>query len=161
MQLTVNTKVYNNMIYSEQQTATFDRQHFAYLKIQEENHILSIQLNRPLQKNALNEILQRELAFALSYAHFNKDIRVINLSAAGDIFCAGADLKTLMGHRDKILVRPYPKNLKKLFWVHCGKAYTSLALPKSRVPYTLVVFYYWEDALMYWLVSPAVLHCLK
>jgi hypothetical protein len=50
MQLTVNTKVYNNMIYSEQQTATFDRQHFAYLKIQEENHILSIQLNRPLQK---------------------------------------------------------------------------------------------------------------
>jgi hypothetical protein len=113
MQLTVNTKVYNNMIYSEQQTATFDRQHFAYLKIQEENHILSIQLNRPLQKNALNEILQRELAFALSYAHFNKDIRVINLSAAGDIFCAGADLKTLMGHRDTDSGSTIPKEPQK------------------------------------------------
>ena len=88
------------MIYTEQQIKDFKQQHFAYLKIEEQHHILTIQLNRPKQKNALNEILLQELAYVLSYAHYTNDIRVINLTAAGDIFCAGADLKTLMGHRD-------------------------------------------------------------
>ena len=54
------------------------------------------------------------MAFALSYAHFNKDIRVINLSAAGDIFCAGADLKTLMGHHDTDSGSTIPKEPQKI-----------------------------------------------
>ena len=38
-----------------------------------------------------------EIAFALSHAHHNKDIRAILLKAEGDVFCSGADLKAFMG----------------------------------------------------------------
>lgn len=89
------------MIYTKEQTSTIHQQKFAYLKIDEQKHILNITLNRPKQKNALNEVIVRELAYAISYAQYNNDIWVVTLGAEGNIFCAGADLKTFMGHKDQ------------------------------------------------------------
>lgn len=88
------------MLYTKEQTKNIHEQNFAYLKVEEENHVLNLTLNRPKQKNALNEVITRELAFAISYAQQNNSIWLVTLGAVGDIFCAGADLKTFMGHQD-------------------------------------------------------------
>ncbi|MEL6124605.1 MAG: enoyl-CoA hydratase/isomerase family protein, partial [Bacteroidota bacterium] len=42
----------------------------------------------------------QELAFCLQYAHITKSARVVIISAAGDTFCAGMDLKALAGYAE-------------------------------------------------------------
>ena len=88
------------MYYSLEQTANIHQENFAYLLLNEEDHVLTITLNRPKQRNAMNEVVLRELAFAISYAKYHKNIWVVVLEAKGSIFCAGADLKTFMGVKD-------------------------------------------------------------
>jgi enoyl-CoA hydratase/carnithine racemase len=85
------------MLYTESQTQHFSRHQFAYLLVEESGHVLTITLNRPDKKNAMNAGLMNELAFALSYAHFQPNVRVVVLAAIGTIFCAGADLKAFAG----------------------------------------------------------------
>ena len=41
-------------LYSENQTKNIHKETFAYLIIEEQNHVLSITLNRPNKKNALH-----------------------------------------------------------------------------------------------------------
>ena len=57
-----------------------------------ENNIMTITLNRPKKKNALNNVMLNEINYALAYAKQEKNIRVVVFAAKGDIFCAGADL---------------------------------------------------------------------
>lgn len=108
------------MIYTLEQTQDIHQHTFAYLLLKEENNQLYINLNRPAQRNALNEVIVRELAFALSYAHYNPAIWVVILAAEGKIFCAGADLKTFLGQKDldsgsTIPEEPQPIILGNLF----------------------------------------------
>jgi enoyl-CoA hydratase/carnithine racemase len=84
-------------LYTKGQTAQFASQTFAFLEIEEDDHVLRITLNRAEKKNALHPQMLNELAFALQYAHYEKDIWVIVLQAKGNVFCAGADLKALAG----------------------------------------------------------------
>lgn len=90
----------STMLYTKEQTQDIHAQNFAYLKVVEENHVLHLTLNRPKQKNALNEVVIKELAYAISYAQHHNSIWAVTLGAEGSIFCAGADLKTFMGHKD-------------------------------------------------------------
>ena len=55
-------------------------------------HILTITLNRPEKKNALNNVMMNEINYALAYAKQERSIRVVIIAAKGDVFCAGADL---------------------------------------------------------------------
>ena len=66
---------------------------FQATKIDISNNILSITLNRPEKKNALNNVMMNELNYALAYAKQQREIRVVVIGAEGDIFCAGADLR--------------------------------------------------------------------
>lgn len=52
-------------------------------------------LNRAEKRNALNDVLIAELTAALRTADADAEVRVIALRAAGEDFCAGADLGTL------------------------------------------------------------------
>ena len=51
-----------------------------------------ITLNRPEKRNALSQLLQRELINAVHAAEYDKDVRVIVIRGAGPSFCAGYDL---------------------------------------------------------------------
>src|SRR3990172_950906 len=86
------------MIYTADQTSKFNNQKFAHLLIDEKDHVLTITLNRPEKKNAMNPVMVNEIAYALSYAHYNNDIWVVIIAANGDVFCAGADLKAFAGN---------------------------------------------------------------
>ena len=76
--------------------------HFAALKLDCRDHIFTILLNRPKRKNALNGVMVNELIYALDYAKQENDIRVVVLAAAGDVFCAGGDLKAMAGQGEGI-----------------------------------------------------------
>ena len=102
------------MIYTKDQTQNIHQQQFAYLLVEEKDHVLHLTLNRPQQRNALNEVIVRELAFALSYAHHNHAIWLVTLSANGNVFCAGADLKTFMGQKDTTSGSTIPEEPQKI-----------------------------------------------
>lgn len=82
---------------------------FTTLKLNVENHIFTITLNRPERKNAINPTMSNELIYALDYAKQTRDIRVIVLAAEGDIFCAGGDLRAMSGREDTGPVSNVPK----------------------------------------------------
>ena len=84
-------------LYTKEQTQSIHDQSFAYLEVSEEDHVLRITLDRAEKKNALHPQMVNEIAYALHYAHFEKDIWMIEIGAKGNIFCAGADLKAMAG----------------------------------------------------------------
>ena len=65
---------------------------FQATRLDIKKNILTITLNRPEKKNALNNVMMDELNYALAYAKQEHSIRVVVIAAEGDIFCAGADL---------------------------------------------------------------------
>ena len=71
---------------------TLDGLIFSTTEINIDNHILTITLNRPEKKNAINNVMMNELNYVITYAKQEKNIRVVVINAKGDIFCAGADL---------------------------------------------------------------------
>ncbi|HEX8287723.1 MAG TPA: enoyl-CoA hydratase-related protein [Pyrinomonadaceae bacterium] len=63
--------------------------------IDQENSILTITLNRPEKRNALNDALVNSLKSALRDAGENEDLRAVLIKGAGQDFCSGADLSAL------------------------------------------------------------------
>ncbi|MGV3559888.1 enoyl-CoA hydratase-related protein [Larkinella arboricola] len=95
------------MLYTSQQTASFATYTFRHLRAEQNDHVLTLTLDRPEKKNALNPTLLNELAFALAYAHYEKEVWLVVLAAVGDVFCAGMDLKSLSaGERQEETVPP-------------------------------------------------------
>ena len=69
---------------------------FQHITLSIENHIARVTLNRP-PVNALNKELVAELVNAAHLFKSNDDVWVVAVTAAGKIFCAGADLKERAG----------------------------------------------------------------
>lgn len=84
-------------LYSSSQIAEFQHQTFAFLKIKEEDNVLTIKLDRAAKKNALHPQMVIEIGYALQYAHYATTVWMVVLEAEGDVFCAGADLKAMAG----------------------------------------------------------------
>lgn len=76
-----------------------------------ENSILYITLNRPEKRNALNEIMVKELTGIFLNFKEKDDILAVVVRGAGKAFCAGADLSYLYALIDK----SYEENLKDSF----------------------------------------------
>ena len=95
-------------LFPSDKIQTLHQQHFAFLEIEENHHTLTIRLNRPEKKNALHPQMVNELGFALQYAHEVKNIWVVVLEAKGSVFCAGADLKAMMG-----IIEPHDSSIPK------------------------------------------------
>ncbi len=65
--------------------------------------VLHITLNRPEVRNAMSRQMVAELRAALGAAEADAGVRVLVLRGAGGHFCAGADLKDLVGARMRAL----------------------------------------------------------
>ena len=57
--------------------------------------VVTITLNRPEKRNALDDLMVKELATAFSMAAKDPEARLVLLTANGSSFCAGADLEYL------------------------------------------------------------------
>jgi len=68
---------------------------FSDLQANIDDHVLTLTLNRPEKRNALNARLINELIIAFETAATDDNVRVIVLTGAGGAFCAGADLSLM------------------------------------------------------------------
>lgn len=78
-------------------------EHFVYESVLWEikDYVLLLSLNRADKKNAINASMAREIVYLLSYAKQSDDIRVVNISAQGDVFSAGGDLSAMRGDKQE------------------------------------------------------------
>jgi enoyl-CoA hydratase len=60
-------------------------------------HIAMVTLNRAEQRNPLSATMLRDLTSALRWCKDENDVRVVVLTGAGRVFCAGADLSSFDG----------------------------------------------------------------
>ena len=68
---------------------------------QEKDHVVTITLNRPEARNALNRPLLEALRKELGLVAHRRDVRAVILTGAGDkAFCAGADLRERLSMTD-------------------------------------------------------------
>ena len=102
---------------------------FHFLKIEEENGIFYLTLNRANKKNALHPQMINEIAFCFDYISKNDSIRLVIIKSTGDTFSAGADLKALKNN-----IEPHhssiPEPSKKII---IGNLFNSLYKPKLAV----------------------------
>lgn len=89
-----------------------------------EGGVLTLTLNRPDKRNALDAALIGALHAAMERAELDADVRVVVIRGAGKDFCAGADLAELLASVD----RPLDENERDA--MHLG----SLLLRLRRLP---------------------------
>ncbi|MGK5092622.1 enoyl-CoA hydratase-related protein [Deltaproteobacteria bacterium TL4] len=77
------------------ETVSFDGLVFEAVKVEVSNHIMTLTLNRPEKKNAINAVMTNELIYAFDLATRERGIRVIVIAATGDHFCSGGDLTSM------------------------------------------------------------------
>lgn len=102
------------MLYTAEQTRQLPTEGFRYLLVSLADHVMTITLNRPEKKNALHPPMLAELAFALAYAYYTNGVWVVVISAAGDTFCAGMDLKSLSSGSNEVATVPKPSGPVRL-----------------------------------------------
>jgi len=62
-----------------------------------DGHVATVTLNRPDQRNPLSATMLRDLTSAFRWCQQEPDVRVVVLTGAGRVFCAGADLTSFDG----------------------------------------------------------------
>ena len=65
-------------------------------------HVATVTLNRPEQRNPLSATMLRDLASALRWCKDENEVRVVVVTGAGRVFCAGADLSSFDGDTSAI-----------------------------------------------------------
>lgn len=78
------------------------------VRIEIEDAIATLTLDRPHAKNALSLALQRDLSEAFAQLDADESVRVVILTGAGDAFCAGIDLKEFGTLADRPEARETP-----------------------------------------------------
>ncbi len=74
----------------------FYSQTFPHLEVSlKSNHQLWISLNNPDQMNAITTEMIDSLVEVMTYADFDRNVRVIILTGIGKSFCAGGDIKAM------------------------------------------------------------------
>src|SRR5260370_22962368 len=76
--------------------------------------VLLVGLNRPEQRNGINEQIQEEVTEALFDAAAAPGVRGIILTGNGDAFCAGGDLGRFEGERSAAVFRLYSYKLTQM-----------------------------------------------
>jgi len=79
-----------------------------------EDQVLTLILDRPQQRNALDGVMREELAAALDHAARSDEIQAVVLTGAGRAFCAGGDLRGLADLHDSRLYRHLSHSLTSL-----------------------------------------------
>ena len=79
-----------------------DRPSLEQVLLTAEGHVATITLNRPEQRNPLSATMLRELAAAFGWCKDEPDVRVVVLTGAGRVFCAGADLSSFDGESSSL-----------------------------------------------------------
>jgi enoyl-CoA hydratase/carnithine racemase len=66
------------------------------------DHVLTVTLNRPEQRNAFNDAMRNEMSAFWTRTRDDRSLRCVVLTGAGKGFCAGADMEHLDGERSPL-----------------------------------------------------------
>ncbi|AZG07887.1 enoyl-CoA hydratase/isomerase family protein [Pigmentiphaga sp. H8] len=66
---------------------------YSTIRVEVENHVATLTLNRPESRNALNTAMCGELIAATEALAADEAVHVVVIRGEGPVFCAGADLK--------------------------------------------------------------------
>lgn len=77
------------------------------VKVQIEEGIATVTMNRPDKYNALNQPMLHKLRHTFDELAWNKSVRVVILTGTGDAFCAGGDITGHPDFSDDDVVRRY------------------------------------------------------
>ena len=69
---------------------------FKFIRVEEDDGIYTITLNRPEKRNAMNPGLHRDMHAILTELRFDPKVRVLIITGAGESFCAGRDQGILL-----------------------------------------------------------------
>jgi len=81
-------------------SSIFTTKDFKSIKYFIKDRVAHIQLNRPERLNAIDKYMPFEIEKAVQRANFDDEVHVILLYGAGDVFCAGYDLKAYAEESD-------------------------------------------------------------
>ena len=70
------------------------------------DHVATVTLYNPEQRNAFGVVMETELRAALSQAGSDDEVRVVVLTGHGKTFCVGADMSALQNVEDAVLPNP-------------------------------------------------------
>ena len=73
--------------FNENDVKNIKSYNFDFIEFEESNHVLTLTLDRPKKKNALNPQMINEIAFVLQYVSNTDSIRALLLKSKGDVFC--------------------------------------------------------------------------
>jgi enoyl-CoA hydratase len=79
-----------------------DRPSLDLVLIATDGHIATITLNRPDQRNPLSATMLRDLSSAFRWCRDEPEVRVVVVTGAGRVFCAGADLSSFDGEMNEL-----------------------------------------------------------
>ncbi len=99
--------------------------------VERQGSIMTVTLNRPEIKNAMDEPMQGAIAAALTEATENAEIRAVILTGEGDVFCSGADTRRIAS-RDGVFEGNSPPRTRHAY--SHGVQRMSLAFYHCEVP---------------------------
>ena len=67
----------------------------AVVEHERRENVMLVTLNRPEARNAISSEVSAAMVPILDAAEADDDVRAVVLTGAGDVFCAGADLKEI------------------------------------------------------------------
>src|SRR3954468_17402298 len=79
---------------------------FTTVLARKDGHVLTVSLNRPERRNAINGDVHAALRGILELAADDPDVRAIVLRGEGKAFCAGGDVNTMEGGGDEASPSP-------------------------------------------------------
>lgn len=98
---------------------------YATLRIETDEAVTVVTVNRPQLRNAMNEEFIRELENVLDVVEGSADLRALILTGAGSTFIAGGDIGMIRENLD----RTY-----RFFWIHDRVARLGMRVERLRVP---------------------------
>jgi enoyl-CoA hydratase/carnithine racemase len=69
------------------------------LQVERSDHVLTVTLNRPAQRNAFNWAMRYELRDLWAGVRDDPDVRCVVVTGAGTAFCSGIDVSDLDDER--------------------------------------------------------------
>ncbi len=89
------------------------------LLVEDRGAVRLVTLNRPKKRNAITVRMASELGRALRQAMGDEAVRVVVLTGAGDIFCAGVDVSLFLGQAEDMSDWPADEVLQPMSITRC------------------------------------------
>ena len=90
---------------------------YTTINLNTKSQIATISLNRPVARNAMNEVMIQEITKAFHSVEKDSNIRIVVLNGKGKSFCSGADVNMMKNSIEKTLVENKAETvlLKKMY----------------------------------------------